>query len=212
MVVDNSHALYSPPRQCLGSIYSPRKFVGAPDGGYLVTSLEVPLPEQEDQESARRCLPLLTRATEGPEAGYADFLSTQDTLSHQPPLRMSNLTHALLRSIDYQDVADRRMANFSLLASQLGQVNQMGSGTSAGGVPLAYPFLGGEPGLRASLIASRIYVPRYWPHLVDADDSVPAFERMLANRCIPLPCDQRYGASDMHRVSSLVASMLAQPR
>lgn len=210
VVIDNSHALYSAPRACLASIYSPRKFVGAPDGGYLVTALGVPLPAQEDQESARRCLPLLRRAAEGPEGAYADYLATQDTLSQQPPLRMSKLTHLLLQAVDYSGVAERRAANFALLHALLGRHNEMAVGAD-GGVPLAYPFIGGKPGLRDALIASRIYVSRYWPHLLDGDAAIPPFERLLAQRCIPIPCDQRYGPSDMRRIAGLVSGMLADP-
>jgi len=208
LVIDDSHALFSPPRPCLASIYSPRKFVGAPDGGYLVTSLEVPLPALEDQESARRCMPLLNRAAQGPEPFYADFLLTQETLAHQPPLRMSKLTHALLRSVDYQDAAKRRRANFSVLASLLGGLNQMDGAGATASVPLAYPFIGRESGLREKLIANRIYVPQFWPHLAGAVEPVPAFERMLAQRCLPLPCDQRYAPSDMRALAGLVTSLL----
>jgi hypothetical protein len=210
VVIDNSHALYSPPRACLASIYSPRKFVGAPDGGYLVSALDVPLPAQEDEESARRCLPLLKRAAEGPEGAYAEYLSGQDTLSNQPPLRMSRLTHLLLRAVDYAAVAQRRLANFRLLQSLLGGHNGMTLSEQAG-VPLAYPFLAPNTGLHEALIASRIYVPRYWPHLLDGKD-VPAFERMLAQRCLPIPCDQRYGPEDMRRIAGLITSVLADSK
>jgi len=35
LIIDQSQAFYSPARPCLANIYSPRKFFGVPDGGYL---------------------------------------------------------------------------------------------------------------------------------------------------------------------------------
>jgi hypothetical protein len=201
VIIDNSHALFSPPRSCLAVLYSPRKFVGVPDGGYLIAGIDVPPPQTEDTGSVRRCLPLLTRAADCAESGYADFLEAQATLSNQMPLRMSRLTSGLLGAIDYADVARRRRENFDHLGSLLGSSNRCTLRMRPGDVPLSYPYVGGGPALRKHLIARRIYVPQFWPHLVDPDLPVPEFERFLANEYVPLPCDQRYDFADMDHVA-----------
>ena len=204
VVIDNSHALYSPPRDCVGNLYSPRKFVGLPDGGSLVTTLAVPVPEAEDQVSVGRCVPLLVRAADCAENGYAEYLKSQETLASQMPLRMSRLTRGFLRAIDYDAVAERRIANFAALDRRLGLANQCGLRLRAGAVPLSYPFIGADAGVRSTLLAHRVYASRFWPDLTADRAEVPEFERFLAANCVPLPCDQRYGASEMAEVAALV--------
>jgi hypothetical protein len=204
VVIDNSHALYSRPRECLASIYSPRKFVGLPDGGCLVSRLPVPLPEVEDQASVWRCVPLLVRAADCAENGYAEYLKSQLTLESQLPMRMSRLTKTFMDAIDYTDVAARRRANFAVLDELLSGANRCGLRLDGDAVPLNYPFIGADRDLRSRLLAHRVYAPRFWPHLQDAQAEVPAFERFLARECIPLPCDQRYDAVDMAEVAGLV--------
>src|SRR5260370_3994686 len=61
VVIDNAQALFAQPRDCLATLYSPRKFVGVPDGGYLVTRQPVDMPEAIDQASVQRCTHLLRR-------------------------------------------------------------------------------------------------------------------------------------------------------
>lgn len=51
-VVDNSQAFFESPSDCLGTVYSPRKFFGVPDGGLLHTNSHVELPELADPDSA----------------------------------------------------------------------------------------------------------------------------------------------------------------
>lgn len=205
VVIDNSHAMFARPAGGLATIYSPRKFVGVPDGGYLASSLAVPVPQQQDEGSVERCIPLLVRAADSSESGYEAFLRSQETLVGQAPLRMSRLTHSLLRSIDYDQVAQRRRANFAALDKALRAGNSVRLDLSdPEAVPLSYPFIGGAAGLRESLLRNRVYVPRYWPQLTGDDPGIPEFERYLAHHCLPLPCDQRYDEHDMALVAALV--------
>ena len=209
VVVDNSHALFAVPRPCLGTLYSPRKFVGVPDGGYLSTGVSVQAPEAEDTGSAQRCLPLLVRLAEGAERGYAAYLEQEDRLSAELPMRMSRLTARLLEAVDFAAVAARRKENFDRLDAAVGAGNRIALRRDAAAVPLSYPYLGGGDGLRAALHAHRIYVPRYWPHLRDETNAVPAFERHLAQHCLPIPCDQRNDASRMDYAADVVAAHAA---
>lgn len=204
VVVDNSHAYFSRPRECAGTLYSPRKFVGAPDGGYLLTSEPVAAPAAEDTLSAGRCLPLLTRLGDSAEAGYADYLASQASLEGQMPLRMSGLTRRLLASIDYDQVARRRRANYGVLEAALAHRAAFPQRRSRSAVPMSYPLMDGGPELRERLIANRVYVPRYWPHLAGEDARVPAFERHLVQHCLPLPCDQGLRPDELEKIVAIV--------
>jgi hypothetical protein len=203
VIVDNSHALFAPPFDCLATIYSPRKFVGAPDGGYLHAAIDVPVPLEQDEASVERCVPLLVRAGHDAESGYDAFLRTQDSLVGQPPKRMSKLTQALLGCVDYESVALRRRSNFAVLLTMLGPGPTRGLSLTGDAVPLSYPFFSAAAGLRERLIRHRVYVPRYWPQLLEGE-GVPEFERYLAHECFPLPCDQRYDAADMEHIAQVI--------
>ncbi|WP_321784217.1 hypothetical protein [Burkholderia pyrrocinia] len=190
VVIDNAHAFFSPPRDCLATVYSPRKFVGVPDGGYLVSQAHMPLPERIDNESIARCNHLLTRMAAGAEAGYADFAAAEAGLQRQEPQRMSTLTQRLLAGIDYDTVRARRIANFRYLHERLGSRNGRSLASATDCAPLCYPFFGAPSGLRDIWRKQRIYSATYWPDLPSSPD-MPDFERNLPHDTLFVPCDQR---------------------
>jgi len=191
LVFDNSQAFYAEPLPALASLYSPRKFLGVPDGGYLVApGLELPEPPR-DSGSPGRCTALLLRHAEGAEAGYAAFGAAEATLSGQPPRRMSRLTERLLAQVDHARVRQRRRANFALLAAALAPANALHWELDGDAVPLCYPLMPPRAGLRQQLVAGRIYTPCYWPELLDGRP-LPPRETQWATRLLALPVDQRY--------------------
>lgn len=204
VIIDHSQAFYSPPPECLGTLYSPRKFFGVPDGGYLLTSIDVELPRERDVQSIERVKPLLMRLSEGPEAGYDAVRKARASLKGQQPMRMSALTESLLGHIDYPVALLRRDENFRTLHRALGSRNDFPIPEEIPGGPMCYPFLGDAAGLHDWLIRHRVFVGHYWPEVrgpLNRDDD---FEHVLSRHCVPLPCDQRYGRADMERIIALV--------
>lgn len=199
VVIDASQALYSGPFDCLATIYSPRKFLGVPDGGLLVSRLQVPEPTQVDDGSFDRAISLLKRAAFSPEAAYAEHHCAEETLFDQEPAAMSRLTLRMLAGIDYAEVRRARNRNFAYLHERLGQHNLLDLTHLHADGPLCYPLLADCDGLRKLLISKRIYVPTYW-HDVLALVPAASEEAFLVDRLIPLPCDQRYNEEDMARV------------
>ena len=56
------------------------------------------------------------------------------------------------------------------------------------------------PGAQLEVIADADHSPQF-----EAPDRwIEVLERFLAANCVPLPCDQRYGASEMAEVAALV--------
>jgi hypothetical protein len=101
LIIDNSQALFALPTNALANIYSPRKFVGVPDGGLLVSSgLEIKTPKDEDTESINRMRHMLLRTAYTARDGYLYYLESEKALSNTKPLRMSCLTKRILASID----------------------------------------------------------------------------------------------------------------
>ncbi|MBO7933461.1 hypothetical protein J6358_27390 [Burkholderia pseudomallei] len=206
VLIDNAHALFSAPRRCLATLYSPRKFVGVPDGGYLVTGMPVPLPEQTDNGSVSRCRHLLTRLEAGAEAGYASYVEAEVSLRLQEPRRMSPLTQRMLASIDYATVRARRAENFRFLHTHLCKINHVAIEVDSDCAPLCYPLIGAPQSMRDAWRAQRIYTATYWPDLRKAP-GVPDFERGLPDAALFIPCDQRLSPE---RLMPLVNPILEQ--
>ncbi|WP_233804005.1 hypothetical protein [Paraburkholderia sp. HP33-1] len=199
VVIDNSQALFSAPRDCLATLYSPRKFFGLPDGGYLVTRVGVPIPDEQDNGSVERTTPLLTRLDRGAEAGYAGIQAARATLRGQRPKRMSTLTQRLLAHIDYPSAIERRNRNFERYHRLLGG-NELPLATQSGHAALCYPFWNRRSDLHAKLAAKRIFVPRYWPNIRGESGTAEDFEFRMSTECLALPCDHRYGPNEIDYV------------
>lgn len=199
VVIDNAQAFFAEPRECAANLYSPRKFVGVPDGGYLVTDHPVPAPAETDRTSQQRVSHLLQRIDADAETGYAAYTAAEESLKCQEPKGMSKLTQRILAGINYDEIRAKRVANFAYLHEKLRPFNGFPLELDSNNVPLCYPYLGGPVDLQAKLIANRIYTPRYWPEIA-ADESVPPFEAELARTARFLPCDQRLSFAQLDNV------------
>jgi hypothetical protein len=197
VVIDSSQALFAPPCDCLATLYSPRKFLGVPDGGLLVSELPVEAPALTEDGSYDRALPLLKRLAFSPEEGYAEHQLAEATLVGQEPKGMSALTAKLLSTVDYERVRCRRNDNFALLHRHLGRFNALPLNLDSIDGALCYPLLANAPQLRDFLIGKRIFVARYWPDVLERVDA-SSCEEFRVQSLIALPCDQRYGEAEMN--------------
>ena len=203
LIVDNSQAFFDYPYPGIDTFYSARKFFGVPDGAYLYTDAHLNsyggLIINERDFSYDRMNALLKRIDIGAEQGYADFHSIEEKMSNQPIRRMSKLTEAILESIDYETVRKQRIDNFDTLYYALQSSQDIVFIRSEDAVPLCYPFLARNSALRHRLIENKIYVPTYWPNVIETC-SKSSIEYKYATHLLPLPIDQRYGQSDMERI------------
>lgn len=201
VVFDHSQAFFTSPRDCLATIYSPRKFFGVPDGGYLVTNLPMYEPVATDHDSVKRSMHLMKRLAGEPEDGYLDYQIAENTLNLLVPKRMSHLTDRLLSSIDYPRVKDKREANFITLHEALKDKNNLEMRLEGIPGPMVYPMLtAGGGDVRSNLLKKRFFVATYWPEC-KGRAGVGSVELFLASNIVPLPCDQRYGSEDFHGVA-----------
>ena len=196
LIIDNAQAFYSPRIEGIDTFYSPRKFFGVPDGGYLYTDclLDDDFPQDK---SGNRMQHLICRIEDGAEAGYQLFRQNEDKLDASPILKMSELTSRLLENIDYNFVRDKRRENFQYLHEYLGKMNELKFEDLQSEVPMVYPFYQVDNGLlRKHLIQNNIYVATYWPNVIKwcATDS---WEINLTQNLCALSIDQRYGKCDM---------------
>ena len=191
LIVDNAQAFYANPIQGIDTFYSPHKFFGVPDGGYLYTDslLDIDFPQAK---SLNRMMYLLKRIEQGAESGYHDFQQARETLKHRPIERMSKITEVLLESIDYNSIAQQRKQNYLFMQERLCESNIIYFPLKEDAVPMVYPYLTKDGGLRQRLIDNKVYVAVYWPTI----DSNCLQENLLKNNLLPLPIDQRYSNLD----------------
>lgn len=202
IIIDNSQALFAPHSDlCL---YSPRKFVGVPDGGFAYTSHPVCKHISKDR-SYNRCSHLLKRIDIGASNAFAEYKENSEALCNQPIMLMSDLTEYLLNSIDFNYVKQRRLRNFEYLHSILKSYNIIRiPDIRTFSCPMVYPFrINGGISLRSTLIEHQIYVARYWPNVLEWCQPFEE-EYCLTEEIVALPIDQRYGIEDMEVIIKLI--------
>ena len=202
LIIDNAQAFFEQPIENIDTFYSPRKFLGVPDGAYLYT--EVKLDEFLPSDvSYDRMTHLVKRLDcRSPEDAYQDFLVNEKNLSSQPIRTMSKLTSRLLASIDYEHIKKIRKENYSFFVDNLGSKNKFDFGSSSE-YPMAYPFMSDRLDLREKFLANKIFVASYWPNVL-TDCSTDSLEYDFAARIIPLPIDQRYRPSELSRIMRII--------
>lgn len=204
LIVDNAQALYAKPTNYSNAIYSPRKFVGIPDGGIAYSSQPIDVNDIPIDYSYERCNHLLKRLDCEPSFGYEDFRYNSQKLSSLPLLRMSKLTKALMMSVDYEYIKEKRIRNFKYLNDKLKDINQFSiSSMDSFSCPLVYPFLPKKEGLKQFLISNKVFVATYWPNVLEWCKESD-IEYKMAQRLVHLPIDQRYDLTDMNYIINLI--------
>lgn len=199
LIIDNAQAWYAPAPKGANAIYSPRKFFGIPDGGVAHTvndtKLELPRGYSYDRFSH-----LIKRIDYGASAGYIDFKTNSKILHTEALTQMSNLTEELLRSIDFDQVLNKRRRNYLTLAKNLSRNNMLTlPPLSDFECPMVYPYRSNNPKLKSCLIDDNIFVATYWPNVFDWCGE-EELEYNLAKTIIPIPIDQRYGDCEMQYI------------
>jgi len=202
LIVDNTHAFFEKPIKNIDTFYSPRKFFGVSDGGYLYTKSKVKNNFKLDS-STSHSLYLLGKAESNSSKYYSDFLDAENRLNYLPIRKMSQLTTKILASINYKSIAKIRHKNFKYLHKQLERYNILNIDLDTISVPLAYPFMIKNKRLRNILKQNKIYVATYWNDVFDRRES-NKIEKNFVKNIIPLPIDQRYSLKDMKRITRII--------
>jgi len=118
--------------------------------------------------------------------------------------KMSDFSRILLEhTFDYSAIKRKRIENYQILDHSLHRFSLFPE-LSDGVVPLGYPIiLKNRDQVRQKLFEKNIYPPVHWPigGFVPADYHE---SHELARSILTLICDQRYDASDMERMASIV--------
>ena len=204
VIFDNTQAFFAAPLMDADSynVYSCRKFIGVPDGAYLVHAglTDGQYPADTSWQNAAFLFRCIDESVNG---AYADSLANEGRFDGA--IRgMSPSTRRILASVDYAALRRCRRANYEALHAVLGAHNALPCPASADA--MIYPFLCRADGLRRRLIEHKVYVSQWWKYLLDIlpADSVEAdYSRWL----LPLPIDQRYTPEDMQALAALVLQL-----
>lgn len=196
VIVDNTQAFYAKPAKDQHFCYSPRKFFGVADGGYLYTPFAEG-PYYKQAISYKNYEHLLGRIDTSANDVYKISLVAEEAISKQDILQMSKLTHRILCSIDYQKIAKTRQKNFQTLSMELNTLNQFSFALNDQ-VPMVYPLWikNNSNKIRKKLINNKVYIPQWWKYTLKNMTS-NSFEKDLSMNLLPLPIDQRYDENDM---------------
>jgi dTDP-4-amino-4,6-dideoxygalactose transaminase len=195
-------------------LFSPRKFIGVPDGGLLVATRSEFQPSLETVDAFDwRFEPALRRFEDEEENHNAIWHAANQRKEADVAVsrtRMSRLSRTLLELLDPELIIRRRRENYAVLQDRLGA-----RGFLQEQAPLFVPF--GFPirvpselrdAVVAGLAARGIFAARHWRRLPSPAGEF-ASEHCLAAELVTLPCDQRYDPVDMERVASTVENALS---
>lgn len=201
LVVDNAQALFCKPYKESHQVYSPRKYIGMPDGGLIVTTIPDNTSALPVDISYGRCSHLLKRLELNPSEGYKDFQRDDEQLSNCELSRMSAISRGIFTSVDFGSIKQRRRDNFAILHKVLRGTNKLTIPSMDDfECPLVYPYwVENGKELKRKLISNSIFVATYWPNVFEwcmSDD----LEYELADNVVCIPVDQRYDKADMERI------------
>ncbi|MBL0171629.1 MAG: hypothetical protein IPP90_13035 [Gemmatimonadaceae bacterium] len=191
-------------------LFSPRKFLGVPDGGLLRCNSKVISRVRLNQAPVAWTMKVLEASVlrrefdrHGGSRRWFDLRRQADSEQPIGAYAMSQLTENLLRfGFDYEEISRKRIENYGRLLEDLREF-ALFSSMPAGVVPLGFPIrVAHRDRVRQELFDHAIYPPIHWP----IDNIVPpqfSESHRLAAEILTLPCDQRYSRADMARIASI---------
>ena len=203
IIIDNAQSFFSREYSYFDSFNSARKFFGVADGAYLYTKNRMN-KKIECAISFQRMDHLLKRIDIDANAGYVDFLKNDECLNNLPIQKMSNLTTHILSTINYKNVATLRKNNFLFLNKNLSEINLLKIDIYKNNIPLSYPLLTFKKGLREKLINNKIYIPRFWPNVLNSVNK-NKLEYQLVENILHLPIDHRYNETDLTKILNIIS-------
>lgn len=207
VIIDNAQAFFCAPLENCMNVYSARKFVGAPDGAYVVGK-----DACKDLDGYGQCyssdtaLFLLQRIEYGCEGKtYQSRTKNEERIDTEDVMRMSHLTKAILDGAEYWEICEFRRRNFMLAHKLLGDINKLNPLIyyEDDTVPMVYPLLIEDDTLLSKLLRAKHFQGHWWNYLLK-ELSEDSFEYWLSKYMIPITIDQRYGKEELEWINKII--------
>lgn len=207
VIIDNSQGFFAVPVQESMNVYSARKFLGVPDGAYVIGhNAEQMIEEYEQGYSSDTSSFLMQRIEYGCEGKtYQSRMLNEERLDHEDIKKMSALTYKILDGIDYETIVDKRKKNFEIASELFGSLNEMDPWMfyDSTCVPMVYPFVYQDDTLLERLLKGKHFQGNWWKYILSIADET-SFEYKMSKYMIPITIDQRYGVEELKYVRSLI--------
>lgn len=193
-------------------LYSPRKFLGIPDGGILRNNTTNNLSTFQLMSFPRewwlKTLSVLILRREydlhGGERNWFKIFQEVDKNNPVGQYAMSEFSRILLEhNFDYSSISQKRRENYQVLNSYLSKIALFPE-LPDDVVPLGYPIcLPNRDDVRRILYENNVYPPVHWPINTIVPKKFSESHR-LADTIMTLVCDQRYNVADMEITANIV--------
>ena len=207
VIIDNSQAFFCEPLEGCLSVYSCRKFVGVPDGAYVIGKGAHHFVDSYEQGfSSDTSSFLLQRIEYGCEGhAYESRMLNEHRIDSEDIKKMSPLTRAILDGTNYSAIREKRKKNFLYASNKFGKMNKLDPLQYYDGtvVPMVYPLLVEEEKLLDRLQKAKHFQGHWWSYIVNETND-DLFENWISKFIIPITIDQRYGNNEIDFLYSVV--------
>ena len=207
VIIDNSQAFFANPLDNCMNVYSARKFIGVPDGSYVIgKNADKYLEEYEQGYSSDTSLFLLQRIEHGCEGKtYASRMVNEKRIDNEGIMNMSLLTRTILDGTDYESIKNKRRENYEIASELFDDVNQFEHRRyyDKGCVPAVYPLVIEDDSLLERLLLGKHFQGHWWSYLLD-EMQESDFEYWLSRYMIPITIDQRYGRNELEYIRGII--------
>ncbi len=211
VIIDNSQAFFAKPFDNCLNVYSARKFIGVPDGAYVIgKGADQFIDEYEQGYSSDTSQFLLERIEYGCEGKtYQSRMINENRIGSEGIKKMSKLTRTILDSINYQKIINRRKENFAYAAFLYKGINRLEVEKYYDDtcVPMVYPLVIENKNLISLLLKHKHFQGHWWSYLLNELEH-DRFEYWLSKYIIPITIDQRYGNKEIEYVNQLINNFL----
>ncbi len=207
VIVDNSQGFFTQPLGNCYNVYSCRKFVGVPDGAYVIgEGAERYVDEYEQCYSSDTALFMLQRIEYGCEGkAYQSRKLNEDRIDTEDIMKMSKLTRTILCSTDYDLIKAKRCENFEFVSEALKGINRIDPEKyyDDSCVPMVYPLVVEDDNLIVRLQEKKHFQGHWWSYLLD-EMNEDDFEYWISRYVIPITIDQRYTIEQLSELCSQI--------
>lgn len=210
-IIDNSQAFFCKPIESCLNVYSARKFIGVPDGAYVIGPNASKFTEGYEQDFSSDTSQFLLERIEYGCAGkaYNSRQKNEHRIDISDVKKMSKLTHAILDGTNYDFIIEKRRKNFEIACRLFDEVNKLNAGMHCdeASVPMVYPLVIENDQLLPNLLANKIFQGNWWSYLLNEVDE-KSFEYWLSRYMIPITIDQRYTEQEMLFCHNIVSACI----
>lgn len=206
-IIDCAQAFFCKPINDALMVYSCRKFVGAPDGSYVIGknahSFVDEYPQCYSSDTASFLLKRIEYGCEG--KGYEARSINENRLENEDCMRMSKLTRKLMDAEDYDFNKRKRKENFAYAHKLLANLNCLDPTIYLDDetIPMVYPLVVEDDDCIQRLYKAKHFQGHWWSYICD-EQPADSFEHWLSRYVIPITIDQRYGKEEIEYIANII--------